>query len=378
MPYGHRVMSGNPEPPARVSDAEPESFEECTNEVDSLRERLRLVQFELEQCEGALWQLSQLFHRVGLPIVIADTEGCITDLNAEAEERWGKPRSERIGGRLHDLVPADRHAILDEMLTRCRTGERVNDVERRLWDRPRDVRSTWMALSPMRDQHGAVTGVVLAEDPRELKATGRLLETVNEELRSLALVDGLTQLANRRRFERAYEREFGRAARQREWLSLMMIDVDYFKDFNDALGHAAGDACLSAVAQSLAIIARRPGDLVARYGGEEFVVILPSTDARGALGIAERARAAVLANRTRHPASKVSEFVTVSIGVASARVHPALSADRLRTAADACLYDAKREGRNRVRSVMVASEPKDSREAADDAESRGADGPHSA
>ncbi|WP_025597977.1 sensor domain-containing diguanylate cyclase [Burkholderia sp. WSM2230] len=174
---------------------------------------------------------------------------------------------------------------------------------------------------------------------------GRLL--AEEELRVLARTDGLTGVDNRRAFEQAVENEWRRAQRDGDPLSLLLIDVDNFKGFNDLYGHSAGDDALIMVAQCIARNVQRPGDTTARYGGEEFAVLLPDTDEAGALSLAEKIRAAVEAIALGHVASS-HHVLTVSIGVATMRGE-ALSMSRvLVDAADQALYAAKDAGRNRV------------------------------
>jgi diguanylate cyclase (GGDEF)-like protein len=176
----------------------------------------------------------------------------------------------------------------------------------------------------------------------------RRLDDANRELRRLSSVDGLTSVANRRMFDEALTREWSRGVRHASQLSLLMCDVDYFKQYNDSYGHQAGDECLKAVAQTLAAWVKRPTDLVARYGGEEFAVLLPDTDAEGALKLAEAMRLAVQALGVAHAASHLGT-VTVSIGVASmvaGRSAPGYAG--LVKAADEALYEAKGAGRNRI------------------------------
>jgi diguanylate cyclase (GGDEF)-like protein len=170
---------------------------------------------------------------------------------------------------------------------------------------------------------------------------------VEDELARLALLDGLTGLANRRRFDTVFEREWCRAARDRLPLALMMIDVDHFKSYNDLYGHHQGDKALILIAREIAAGTRRPGDLAARYGGEEFALILTATDASSAATVAERIRSAVVALNITH-ASGEQGTASVSIGVAG--VVPPLVGDgsTLIEAADTALYDAKRTGRNRT------------------------------
>ena len=185
---------------------------------------------------------------------------------------------------------------------------------------------------------------------RSLAAARLELEAKNAVLERLTAIDGLTGTANRRRFDEALEAEWRRARRDGTQLSLVLIDVDFFKKYNDRYGHLEGDDCLRKVAGALNAELHRPGDLVARYGGEEFVVILPGTDAAGACTVAETLRAAVEALALPHAGSEVHSRVTISLG--SATVSPKDCDDTggttaLLKAADQALYQAKRDGRNR-------------------------------
>ncbi len=169
-----------------------------------------------------------------------------------------------------------------------------------------------------------------------------------DRLRSMAFIDGLTGVANRRRLDEALEREWRACRRTRSPLTLAMIDIDYFKRFNDTYGHLAGDVCLKEVATALMGCMGRPHDLIARYGGEEFVCLLPATDLAGAKAKAEELRGAVQALGIRHAASDVAPVVTVSIGVTSVLPTAELTTERLLAVADDRLYTAKRNGRNRA------------------------------
>jgi diguanylate cyclase (GGDEF)-like protein/PAS domain S-box-containing protein len=168
------------------------------------------------------------------------------------------------------------------------------------------------------------------------------------ELRCLSYQDGLTGVANRRHFDDALAREWRRSGRDKDPLSLIMIDIDLFKAYNDAYGHQKGDECLKQVAQSIRSGLKRPGDLAARYGGEEFVVILPDTDMEGAVAVAEKLQNSVEGLRIPHQASDVSDHVTVSQGVATAIADPTDTPEALVKAADQALYQAKEAGRNQV------------------------------
>ncbi|MHA3904465.1 diguanylate cyclase [Castellaniella sp. WN] len=182
---------------------------------------------------------------------------------------------------------------------------------------------------------------------RQVAERTQALVQANQRLVSLSLTDGLTGLANRRHFDEVLAREGDRSRRDRRPMSLLMLDVDWFKHYNDQHGHPAGDVVLCQVARILLESVRRPGDLAARYGGEEFAVILPGLDARAAGGMAERIRASVEALAITH-AHGLSGRVTISVGVAEMDLDDAHAAEILVGQADAALYRAKAGGRNRV------------------------------
>jgi diguanylate cyclase (GGDEF)-like protein len=180
------------------------------------------------------------------------------------------------------------------------------------------------------------------------------LEAANQQLEALSFSDSLTGIANRRAFDQSLDGEWRRAVRSKQPISLLMIDIDHFKSFNDTYGHQAGDRCLAAVAGALGGLARRAGDRVARYGGEEFAALLPATDAAGGLAIAERMRAAVEALHLPNQAG-IGGHVTISVGRATVESTEGMSPDALVAAADAALYEAKRSGRNRVASAVAVA-----------------------
>jgi diguanylate cyclase (GGDEF)-like protein len=181
---------------------------------------------------------------------------------------------------------------------------------------------------------------------------------VEEELRMLARTDGLTGLNNRRAFEEIIEAEWRRAQRTERPLSMLLIDVDNFKGFNDLYGHSAGDDALVAVARSIGGHMRRPGDSAVRYGGEEFVVLLPNTGEEGAARVAERIRAAVQTLGINHFASAY-HVLTISIGMASTERQRFGTHRALINAADTALYEAKDAGRNRVLAWPVEARADD-------------------
>lgn len=192
----------------------------------------------------------------------------------------------------------------------------------------------------------------LTEAQAALQESHRALRRANLRLARLSRTDDLTQLHNRRSFDEALQREWRRAVRSSRPLSLLILDLDRFKDLNDAAGHQAGDATLRAVAATVLSWARRAGEVAARYGGDELAVILPSTDEAAARALAERLRAAVQELGAIHPAT--GGTVTASLGVATARPDGAGDPEALLRAADQALYRAKAGGRNRVEVGRLA------------------------
>lgn len=183
---------------------------------------------------------------------------------------------------------------------------------------------------------------------RALRESQKQLVETNLALRRLTQSDGLTGLANRRYFDEYLETEWARGMQEHRELSVLMIDVDHFKTFNDTYGHVAGDDALQRVAQAMRDTCNRPSDLVARYGGEEFAAILPSTSPGGARLIAEKLRIAVLALGIAHSASTTASTITVSVGCATVVPEADQASAYILGLADQRLYDAKRAGRNRV------------------------------
>ncbi len=173
------------------------------------------------------------------------------------------------------------------------------------------------------------------------------LKRQSDAMRELTLTDALTGVANRRSFNDAIQNEWRRCARSGMPLSVVMIDIDHFKRYNDAYGHQAGDACLKQVASTMLQCAGRPPDLLARYGGEEFVILLPQVDVPGAQTVAQRILESVRALAIPHRMSSVSDTVTVSLGVATLRPDEGGSPEGLVRCADDALYQAKKNGRNR-------------------------------
>ncbi|MDF1782396.1 MAG: GGDEF domain-containing protein [Alcanivoracaceae bacterium] len=189
---------------------------------------------------------------------------------------------------------------------------------------------------------------------RKLFLQSRLLELDNEriqqladELERLSFLDGLTGLANRRYFDRMFEKAWRTGIREMHPLSLVMLDVDFFKRYNDHYGHQNGDQCLQEIARAISFVTARPQDLAARYGGEEFVLLFPHTDNLAARHLTSRILEKVRAMEMAHAVSDCADYVTVSAGIATVMPSPDLGMDALLSAADRALYRAKEQGRDR-------------------------------
>lgn len=203
---------------------------------------------------------------------------------------------------------------------------------------------------------GAVDFIAKPFNPAVVRARVRthlVLKLQTDLLRQQAMLDGLTGLFNRRAFDERFEAEFRRARRSKTSLALMMVDVDFFKRYNDHYGHPAGDDCLRGVALALRCGVKRPGDLVCRYGGEEFACVLPETDAAGALHIADLLEQTVRSLATPHATSDIADVVTISVGVAVGMPGEEGSAESMIQLADRQLYLAKSLGRGRSSLIEI-------------------------
>ncbi|MFL6274486.1 MAG: diguanylate cyclase [Blastocatellia bacterium] len=205
-----------------------------------------------------------------------------------------------------------------------------------------------LRISQSKRRREAQNAGLLRERLRLLEQHTCMLEQENQDLRRLSYLDGLTGIANRRHFEEALDLEWRRACRAGTALSLVMIDADFFKPFNDAYGHQRGDDCLIRIANTLRNGLNRPGDMAARYGGDEFILLIPGSDARGVAELAEAVRARIAAMEISHEGSPADKVVTISLGAVTGYPTRGFSSGDLIVAADEALYRAKEDGRNQV------------------------------
>jgi diguanylate cyclase (GGDEF)-like protein/PAS domain S-box-containing protein len=300
---------------------------------------------------------NQLMEMLAVPVFVLDTNSRVVIWNRACERLTGVAADEIIGTDQHwRSFYEQQQPTLADLLIQNRADEighlypqrpKSHPIQANLsaesWcDMPRIGRRRYLVAdaSPIFDAAGAMSAVVeTLRDQTDEKLAQIALE-------QLATRDGLTGLANRRCFDDTLHAEWARALRQKQPLSLLMVDVDNFKSYNDANGHLGGDECLKRIATAVAS-EMRANDLVARYGGEEFAVILPNQSLKGAAAVAERIRCRVEQLHLPHPLARTHQ-VTVSIGAATAIAGPDNDASQLIAIADAALYRAKHLGRNRI------------------------------
>ena len=320
--------------------------EELVDELTALR--LQMADFKAAEAKHKETEkrLRSLYHAVEQgrhTIVITDHEGRIVHVNPKFTELTSYTFGESIG----------------QIIRILNSGEHPPEFYKELWDtissgkvwrgvfrnKKKNGQLFWedASITPVIKDGGRITHyIVVNEDITDRKKA-------EEKLDELTYIDELTGIANRRSYNKAIVSEWNRAKRGKTFLSVIMMDIDYFKPYNDILGHVAGDECLRSVAQALKSMIVRAGDLIARYGGEEFIVILPGIDLVATSHFAEMMRKKVESLEIKHSGSKVSGNITISLGVASIIPGEEEGPDVLVSAADSELYKAKEAGRNCVK-----------------------------
>jgi diguanylate cyclase (GGDEF)-like protein/PAS domain S-box-containing protein len=284
---------------------------------------------------------------------------------------WGSLRFAYIGPQIEELLgwapeswqsvddwaarmhPEDRETVVNFCVEQSRNGVDHEADYRAL---TRDGRYVWIrdVVHVVRDANGNVECLIgFMFDITERKKTEEQLLVLQKQLEQISYTDGLTGVPNRRMFDTVLEKEWSSAQRRNTPLSLVLLDIDYFKQYNDRYGHLQGDECLKRVGQVLDAAGKRARDLFARFGGEEFAFVMPETDSDAALLVAERLRILILQDKVLHEDSPVDQILTISLGVSTiVPSHEDCSANFLETV-DRQLYRAKHEGRNRVAVGMA-------------------------
>ncbi|MFW6388422.1 MAG: diguanylate cyclase domain-containing protein [Desulfohalobiaceae bacterium] len=274
----------------------------------------------------------------------------------------GLDKPDLIQSKIKDILsPAQAEACIKDNLKVFQNKKQLKTTSW-LKNAQNEAKLLEITRSPVLSQAGQVSYLVCsAQDITRFRQHQTALMDKLRDLRSRILIDSLTQIPNRRHLDEYLRREWARARREKSPISLLMLDIDHFKAYNDNYGHLAGDHCLQQVAQSLAQSVSRPSDLVARYGGEEFAAILPGTETSGACKVAEHMQRQVRSLQIAHEHSPVAAMVTISIGVSSVLLaHDAkeklpLPCEALISSADQALYQAKQAGRNQIKCLELLS-----------------------
>lgn len=291
-----------------------------------------------------------IYEKAGLGIAILDQDGRIVQANPKLEEILGYDTETLCTMTFMDTSFPDENLEKNIQLFRELVEEKIDyyQIEKRYIHK--DGHIVWGKVTSSRyvgnEEQPYVIGMMI--DISERRSAEQKLLEVNKMLEDLSNKDGLTGIANRRCFDDYFVQVSTHALEKATPLSLILLDVDYFKNFNDTYGHLCGDYCLKQVASTLNLTVRQQTDFVARYGGEEFVIVLPEVDINGACVIAENIRAAVENLQISHTGSKVNNVVTVSIGVAAMPSDSISVPEDLVRRADEALYRAKQQGRNRL------------------------------
>lgn len=299
------------------------------------------VQNHLEESEA---RYRAIYHEAAEGILLVDEMGNITDCNPRFIRMFGHQKEDLVGRTIFSFFHKKDLQILPPQLGKLLNGETIL-VERRI--RTADNRYV------LCEQSGRMVNpyliLLLYRDITERKIAEIALEKANKALDKLAYLDGLTQIANRRKFDEQLESEWYRLRRNNKPLGLIMADIDFFKQYNDIYGHQQGDECLKEVSRILQDSVHRPADVVARYGGEEFTILLPDTAEEGCMKLAERIRMNIEEMDLEHQGAEPLKVVTMSFGVAVVSDSMEISSsNQLLESADKALYKAKQQGRNRV------------------------------
>jgi len=306
-----------------------------------VRAQLRLRSSTDTQTEQAD-RLRMIVNSMDQGLLIVESNGRVQYANPACDRYLGYAPEELVGRSLHDLLDCGEAECACGVAALNGYGTR----EVKIRHRDGNLRAMDLTMTPMHAADGLF--VALLHDITHHKQS-------EDALQRAALLDPLTKIANRRHFDAFLDKEWQRAIRNAQPLSLVVLDVDHFKQYNDTLGHAAGDVCLQKVAQTLQDHAARPTDLAARYGGEEFVLLFGETPGDSAARLAEMIRAAVEALQLPNPRSPTSAWLTVSVGVATIVPTQLDEIENLFVCADRAMYAAKAGGRNRVEAAVLGT-----------------------
>ncbi|PLX96893.1 MAG: hypothetical protein C0620_01955 [Desulfuromonas sp.] len=301
--------------------------------------------------------LQILSNNMGQGMYATDKQGRITFINAEADQVLGWQRDDVLGHDAHDLFHVDdnNHDQGCFILNSIIEGVTCRQEQAYFKNKRGEQFPVELTCTPIYTNEKVVGTITLfhditqkLQDQMELLEAKTQLEEANRHLNKLARIDALTAIANRREFDETLSKLWKSSYRKKNHLALLIIDIDYFKRYNDFYGHQQGDLCLKQVAKNISKACMRPDDFVARYGGEEFVVLLPQTHDDEAIQVAEKIQERMKQAGMAHPDSPICSSVTLSIGICSVVPHDLTSEQHFIDCADRRLYVAKKRGRNQI------------------------------
>lgn len=332
---------------------EPSSFTHYSIEFQELCETFNrmaeMIQFHMHSVQASEERYRVLVETSPNAIIVHQDGKIVYANPASVRLLKFSSKEDLIGRHIINHIHPDYYEIVGDRIQQLEKNKPVDLLEEKYILSDGSVIDVEVIGTPI-EYRGKPAFQVIIEDISKRKLAEQKLKEANELLQHLSSTDGLTGVANRRAFDDHLEVEWQRSIRSSTHLSLIMLDIDHFKAYNDTYGHQGGDECLKQVATTIKKALKRPGDFVFRYGGEEFGVILPETPEEGARRVAENIRAAIEELQIPHIGSKVSEWVTISLGTATMVPTKNTTPSTLIASADKALYEAKQDGRNRVRS----------------------------
>ncbi len=316
-----------------------ESKNEMERRVEERTSELAQRNQELQDSESRFSALSEAAFE-GI-VMIKDQN--IIEVNGAVCRELGYQREELLNRAAMDFIsPEERTNVIDKILSHFNKPYESSCLHKNGSLIPVEIHGKTVLY------RGDEVRVTAVRNISERKVAEQALKEINKKLRDMAMLDGLTQIANRRHFDIKLFEEWRRMIRAQQPLALIIFDVDFFKLYNDTYGHQEGDSCLQTIAQMIQPFCKRQGDLLARYGGEEFAIILPDTSSEGAISLAERICEEIYNKKINHQASPICNVVTVSCGVSCMQPTITEEPTTLLHHADQALYQAKESGRNKV------------------------------
>lgn len=304
---------------------------------------------DLQKYTVSLQHLSHIVEHAHDAIIATTCEGIIVKWNIASQKIFHLKHEEAIGKSIFEIHDRNWEALLHTFYHSLFNSD-IKFIEQEIELNNQEEQGFYnIILTIIQDTNGYDIGVsAVIRDITEKKTTEKILAEIRKDLEKMSYEDGLTGVANRRMFDETLHSEWNRMLRSQSPLSIIMLDIDYFKHYNDHYGHQEGDKCLKTVAEILQGEVKRSSDLIARYGGEEFIILLPETTEEDAKALALECCNAIRKAKIPHKRSTITEIVTVSVGVGSATPSRNCKPEAIIKMADNMLYKAKNNGRNQI------------------------------